>query len=305
MICKNCGAELLDDVKFCTNCGMPTAPAQQENYSSYNDQAYPPQDYAPVQYYPPQQEYSNQQPYPPQYYPPQGYYPAPQPKRKNIGLRVFLVVFAAVIGVSVISGAAYYIVTGHLPFTERSSVVEPSSAPVGTVVDKGTEAPENSDIYSVTDAPTQPRVLDSATGFSGARASSTLGDMGGYNYSASNVLKDDGSCWCEGAKGYGIGESITLELPEMQRVSGLYIRNGYAGTEKQYKDNATIEDIEIVFSEGERTTATLKTLSTSQRKSIQKITFSQPVDTSSVTIIIKSTSKADCEDTCLTYVAPF
>lgn len=64
MICKNCGAELLDDVKFCTNCGMPTAPAQQENYSSYNDQAYPPQDSAPVQYYPPQQEYSNQQPYP-------------------------------------------------------------------------------------------------------------------------------------------------------------------------------------------------------------------------------------------------
>lgn len=327
MICRSCGAENNNSAKFCTNCGQPlierqpTVPPQQDYPEAYiPQQSYPPQDnnapqydyppqgnnaqyYPPQQSYPPQQQYPNQQPYPPQnYYPQQGYYPAPEPKRKSVLPRVLLVLLAVIIGLSVIVCAVYYMMKGHLPFVELKEV-DPTVAAVS--FDSNNTVEESENYVEETAAPTEAPVPESATYFKSAKASSTLGDMGGYNYSASNVLKDDGTCWCEGAKGYGIGESITLELPEKQRVSGLYIRNGYAGTEKQYKDNATLEDIEIVFSEGERTTATLKTLSTSQRKSIQKITFPRPVDTTSVKIIIKSTSKADCEDTCLTYAAPF
>ncbi len=337
MKCMYCAAENKENARFCTKCGQPLTAEQPEGYfeqdqapfqgsdplaSDYLEPAAPYDQQQTVNY---QQQYVDyQQPAANYQQPPANYqqqyqyqqpvvYPVPQPKKKSSGLRVFIVTLAVILSLSVLGGGGYYLATGRIPFAPS-----PDSAPALAVPTQNSAGANNGEAQVIIDDPvdvsdeetaaqpeTEAPVLKSATYFKSAYASSVLGDMAGHSYGAGNVLNDDETCWCEGAKGYGVGESITLELPERQRVSGLYIRNGYAGTEKQYNDNAKINNIKISFSDGQYTSATLKTLSTAQRKSIQKLTFAQPVDTSSVTITIVSVTEAPCEDTCLTYVQPF
>lgn len=147
--------------------------------------------------------------------------------------------------------------------------------------------------------------IKNATSFSSASASSVLGDQAGHNYKASNVLKNDGTCWCENASDYGVGEWIKLELPALQKVSGLRIINGYAGTEKQYENNSKISRMTIEFSDGRSTQVYLNVFGTAERKTIQTIRFTTPVETEYVKLTIDSTTTADCKDTCLTFVEPF
>ena len=149
------------------------------------------------------------------------------------------------------------------------------------------------------------QALESATYFKKAFASSVLPDQDGHNYNPSNVLREDGTCWCEDASGYGEGEWIQLDLPELQRVSGLHLINGYAGTEKQYDYNSKISRLRLDFSDGNSTTVDLQVFKTSQRKTIQNITISKPVETEYVRITILSVKSGDCKDTCLTFVEPY
>lgn len=149
------------------------------------------------------------------------------------------------------------------------------------------------------------QALESATYFKKAFASSVLPDQDGHNYDPSNVLREDGTCWCEDASGYGEGEWIQLDLPELQRVSGLHLINGYAGTEKQYDYNSKISRLRLDFSDGNSTTVDLQVFKTSQRKTIQNITLSKPVETEYVRITILSVKSGNCKDTCLTFVEPY
>ena len=149
-------------------------------------------------------------------------------------------------------------------------------------------------------------VIQDATAFTVASASSCLPNEGKYNYSASNVLVNDASCWCEGAAGYGIGEWIKLELPTVQRLSGLKIINGYAGgTLKQYNTNSKVTEVMLQFSDGQSITTTLNVFDDSNKNTIQYIEFNHPVETSYVILTIKNVMEGECEDTCLTYVEPY
>lgn len=148
--------------------------------------------------------------------------------------------------------------------------------------------------------------LEKATHFTTASASSTLPDEGKYNYNPTNVLTKDASCWVEGASGYGEGEWIKFELPEKQLLSGLKIINGYAaGTLKQYTHNSKITEVLIEFSNGDSITTTLEVFDDANKNTVQKIKFDKPVETSYVKITIKGAKAGECQDTCLTYVAPF
>ena len=148
--------------------------------------------------------------------------------------------------------------------------------------------------------------LEKATYFTTATASSTLPDEGKYNYSPTNVLTKDASCWVEGVAGYGEGEWIKLELPEKQLLSGLKIINGYAaGTLKQYTRNCKITEVTIEFSNGKSITTTLEVLDDANKNTVQTIEFDKPVETSYVKLTIKGVKAGECEDTCLTYVAPY
>ena len=60
MVCKNCGKEVKEDTKFCTDCGAPVQPEPQATYSRPNYQQ-PPQQQYQQQYAQPYQQYN--QPY--------------------------------------------------------------------------------------------------------------------------------------------------------------------------------------------------------------------------------------------------
>lgn len=60
MVCKNCGKEVKEGTKFCTDCGAPVQPEPQETYSRPNYQQ-PPQQQYQQQYAQPYQQYN--QPY--------------------------------------------------------------------------------------------------------------------------------------------------------------------------------------------------------------------------------------------------
>ena len=143
-----------------------------------------------------------------------------------------------------------------------------------------------------------------ATVFYGAWATSELADQAGHNYSASNVLKNDDTCWCEGASGEGVGEQISLYLPEIQRLYGLEIVNGYAGTKKQYENNGKVNKIKVYCGDGSTFTYSLDVYSSEKRSTVQKLKIDYPVDTDYVTIEIVKAEKAKYSDICLSYIAP-
>ncbi len=147
--------------------------------------------------------------------------------------------------------------------------------------------------------------LEDAYYFTSARASSVLPDEFEYNYSASNVLDNNSVCWCEGSSGLGVGEWIELELPETQLLHGLDIINGYAGTQKQYIYNGKVNKICLEFSDGTTLHTSLKVFDVSNRKKVQTIKFSYPVETSYVRITIEGVDAGECDDTCITYIAPY
>lgn len=60
MVCKNCGKEVKECTKFCTDCGAPVQPEPQATYSRPNYQQ-PPQQQYQQQYAQPYQQYN--QPY--------------------------------------------------------------------------------------------------------------------------------------------------------------------------------------------------------------------------------------------------
>lgn len=163
----------------------------------------------------------------------------------------------------------------------------------------------NEQINAEVEYETVKKVIKSASYFKSASASSVLPDQAGHNYSASNVLKNDGKCWCEDASDYGEGEWIRLDLPEMERVSGLRIVNGYAGTTTQYEYNSKISELSIEFSDGRSTIVSLNVFKTNERNTIQSIRFNAPVDTDYIKLTINSVTKGECKDTCLTFVEPF
>ena len=133
-------------------------------------------------------------------------------------------------------------------------------------------------------------------------ASNILKDQAGHNYKPSNVLSNDGTCWCP-QSGSGVGEWIELDFGETKKINGLDIVNGYAGSEEQYKSNSKVTKIKIEFSNGKSVTKALSVKSVSNRKDSQHISFGN-VTTSSVRITILSIEKGkECDDTCITYIS--
>ena len=140
---------------------------------------------------------------------------------------------------------------------------------------------------------------DNAYEFVSASASSTL-----EGFSADNLLVNDDTCWTEGVDGYGEGQWIQLDLPETQTLNGLHIVNGFAGTREEYEKHSRPNLVEIEFSNGRSTTIALKPLESNQRKSINIVDFTEPVNTDFVRINIVSVYEGETENTSITYVKP-
>ena len=223
--------------------------------------------------------------------------PIPYPQRSNSAVSTVLIVLIAVVGAALIGAVGILMYSFSARNIEKNTVEQIQEATIA--------AQEQATPQEETAEEEETIALSNASAFSDATASSVLGDQAGHSYKAENVLKNDGTCWCEGASDYGEGEWIKLELPEKQLLSGVKIINGYAGTSKQYSSNSKPEEIKIEFSDGRSVNVDLTVFSTEKRKSTQDIKFSSPVATEYVKITIVSVDKGEYKDTCLSFVEPY
>ncbi|MFL5969986.1 MAG: discoidin domain-containing protein [Gaiellaceae bacterium] len=129
-------------------------------------------------------------------------------------------------------------------------------------------------------------------------ATSTLPPVPGITYRAENLLDDDNTtAWCEGARGNGIGESLTFAFAVPVRLRRIDVINGYnkgGSNQVAYLANARAENVGIGSSDGSRL-ATLR-----DTRGVQHL----PVPNSATTFVrltIKSVyGGSRYEDLCLT-----
>ena len=99
--------------------------------------------------------------------------------------------------------------------------------------------------------------------------------------------------WVEGVAGTGTGESITFEFNSTCLISGIHINAGYQKSEDLYNLNARPASLTATFSDG-----TQQILNLQDVNSMQNISFSVPVETKSITLVISSVySGTSYEDT--------
>lgn len=144
--------------------------------------------------------------------------------------------------------------------------------------------------------------------FSSADASSKLADQyyageGTFSYGPELVLDDNTqTAWNEGVDGPGIGQWIRVSAPTKQRVSGVFIRNGYPRKELTYYNNHRIKNCTIELSDGYKLTTTLQ----DSYNQWQDIAFDQEHDTLWVKIAIDSVYEGQkYDDTCLSGVRAY
>ncbi|NEU26516.1 hypothetical protein G3M74_10380 [Paenibacillus polymyxa] len=124
------------------------------------------------------------------------------------------------------------------------------------------------------------------------KASSTLSSEGSQSYDAKNLVDGNkATAWCEGVKGNGEGETIVLDLGSLQKVNGIQIINGYAKSEKSYRENNRVQKLKLQFSDG--SSLVLNEFNARQN-------FKEPIYTSFIKLTILSVERGTkYQDTCI------
>ncbi|SDL09537.1 discoidin domain-containing protein [Paenibacillus jilunlii] len=82
-------------------------------------------------------------------------------------------------------------------------------------------------------------------------ASSTLPKSKAGSYTASQIIDGDtATCWCEGVKGSGIGQSFTVSFPKKTKVGSLKVLPGYGKSVSAYLENNSVRKAKLTFSDG-------------------------------------------------------
>lgn len=77
-------------------------------------------------------------------------------------------------------------------------------------------------------------------------SSSTLAKTKKYTYEASNMIDGNyNTCWAEGLKDSGKGETIDIYLKKKCNLTGVGLINGYLSNEKTYAENNRIKKVKI------------------------------------------------------------
>lgn len=82
-------------------------------------------------------------------------------------------------------------------------------------------------------------------------ATSTLAKSKAAYYNASQLVDGDTStCWCEGVKGNGVGQSFTIQFAKSVEMETLDIMPGYGKSVTSYLENNSVRKARITFSNG-------------------------------------------------------
>lgn len=122
----------------------------------------------------------------------------------------------------------------------------------------------------------------------------------GYNHGPSNAIDGDlATAWVEDTDGQGKGESITLQLDGIYKVSGFVINAGYQKNEDIYLKNSRPYSLLVTFSDGSSQEVYLE-----DTNSAQNVPFDFSTDTSSVTFTLQSVYAGNkYEDTAISEIS--
>jgi hypothetical protein len=136
-------------------------------------------------------------------------------------------------------------------------------------------------------------------------ASSELKPSGAVNYTAKNLLKDDGSAWSEGKDGDGANEWIQFTITGDFLIGSSYqLRNGYTKNTALWKANNRVKKFDILLNDQLMASVTLKDSEGYQSFSIIPpfITDRDVKKGDKVKFVIKEVYKGDkYEDTVISY----
>ncbi|WDZ63287.1 discoidin domain-containing protein [Paenibacillus polymyxa] len=123
-------------------------------------------------------------------------------------------------------------------------------------------------------------------------ASSTLPNQGSLSFSVNNLTDDNNlTPWCEGTKGGGVGETVTMDLGSTQEVRGIEMVDGTMWVNNKYLDMNTIQKMKLDFSDGQ---------SLMLENNDTRFKFDEPIRTSLVKITILEVKKGtDFPNTCI------
>lgn len=175
---------------------------------------------------------------------------------------------------------------------DETDAVEPSAAKTTEETEVLVEtAPPTVETEAPTEATTEPTtqpteapVLEEVDSpVSAVSASSTLrGDV--KSHDVWNLLDDDKNTnWCEGASGFGIGETIQFDFKDTYQLHNVRIRGGNRASERLFYVNGRPRDLTLTFSDG-----TSMSFRLTDAMESQDMPLSEPVMTSSLTITIDS-----------------
>ena len=82
--------------------------------------------------------------------------------------------------------------------------------------------------------------------------SSVLSRQGSWDYGPRNLPDYFGSvgAWCEGGKGHGIGETITIHIERGPAFRRLRIKNGYGKSKTAFRNNGRLKLVRITLDTG-------------------------------------------------------
>lgn len=131
-------------------------------------------------------------------------------------------------------------------------------------------------------------------------ASSVLPAQGTQEFGPGNLAKEDGSAWCEGAAGDGIGEWVELRYGRRVRFRTLMIANGYSRSKATYADNGRVRQVRIQTDDGVSAAATLRDNDAHQEVRLPRWSNATRVRLT----IIAVYPGAGARDTCLAALTP-
>ncbi len=88
--------------------------------------------------------------------------------------------------------------------------------------------------------------------------SSVLPPQGKNTYGPDHLNGASDGAWCEGAPGAGQGESVTFHQKPANMIGTVMVINGYAKTERTFRDNGRVKRVRIETSGGDRRDVTLQ-----------------------------------------------
>jgi hypothetical protein len=141
----------------------------------------------------------------------------------------------------------------------------------------------------------------SSVGFKSISASSTLAGSAKNAYSPVNLTdQNTNTCWCEGVKGTGVGQSFTITFEKTTTVYGLTVLPGYGKSVALFLNNGGVKKARIAFSNGTSITADF-----TSNNNINLDDYGlKPIDTDSITFtILEVRPGAKFTDTCVSEIS--